>query len=270
MIQEYLRYEYLHYYRNGESLGFDKNLLLTVERSKGTYLWFFGDDDELLPGAVAHVLRLINAYPDMSYAWVNGYRGWIGPHKPFSNRTTDMFYGDRNEVIENLAGLLGFMSAIILKREKLFGLETKNYIGSGFIHLHMVFHVLSQEGQFYYVGNPYVCQHYTPGTKMDTLQVLVIDFSEVVMTWKSHFDEKFIQTVLDKNFGQLWRQLYVENITNPKVLSGRRKMIIEMNKHSLKFCFIILPCLLIPSPFNRILYKLSKMVTRQATPVLGD
>lgn len=260
IIREYIHHTFIHYYKNGQNIGFDRNVLRAVERSRGCYLWFFGDDDELMPGAIAHTLRILKGSPSISYVWVNGYRGWIGRHKPFSKRTVDMFYDDRNEVIEDLGGLIGFISATIVKREKLLELDVEKYVGTGWVLLHGVLHVLSQEGLFYYIGYPYVSQYYTPGTKVDVLQMLLIDFSQAVCQWRCHFNKRSIRKMFDKNFGQLWRQLYAENVKDPKVLSGRRQIIIEMNKHSLKFWLVILPWLMVPRPFNRFLYQLLGLV----------
>ncbi|MBI5890592.1 MAG: glycosyltransferase family 2 protein [Nitrosomonadales bacterium] len=56
----------LHYYRQEKNIGFDGNVRFLYEAAKTDYVWFFSDDDILLPGAIAMALEGIKAtVPDV-------------------------------------------------------------------------------------------------------------------------------------------------------------------------------------------------------------
>jgi hypothetical protein len=45
-----------------KNVGFDRNLMKVVSIASGEYCWLVGSDDALTPGAVAHILDLIDTY----------------------------------------------------------------------------------------------------------------------------------------------------------------------------------------------------------------
>ena len=49
------------YHRHEENIGPDANFLSCYEQAKGKYVWIFGDDDVLFPGALERLTRLIAA-----------------------------------------------------------------------------------------------------------------------------------------------------------------------------------------------------------------
>jgi len=46
----------LVYSRNKTNLGFDINLIRSADLAKGTFIWFMGDDDRIIPGTVRRLL----------------------------------------------------------------------------------------------------------------------------------------------------------------------------------------------------------------------
>ena len=57
-------------YIHGEKIGLDAADLFLLEKSKGEYVWWIGDDI-LASGATKKILYLIGEYQDISYIWVN-------------------------------------------------------------------------------------------------------------------------------------------------------------------------------------------------------
>ncbi len=60
--------------RNNENLGYDRNVLAAAALASAEYLWFMGDDDTLTKGAVAKLVKDLDANrnPDMKAVFVNG------------------------------------------------------------------------------------------------------------------------------------------------------------------------------------------------------
>ena len=53
-----LRYTY---HRHEQNIGPDANFLSCYEKASGKYVWIFGDDDVLFPGALERLVKLIAA-----------------------------------------------------------------------------------------------------------------------------------------------------------------------------------------------------------------
>ena len=49
----------LKIFRQTKNIGFDRNILFLYKEAPSDYVWFFADDDLLLPGAIARVIREI-------------------------------------------------------------------------------------------------------------------------------------------------------------------------------------------------------------------
>lgn len=53
-------------FRQEENLGMDRNMQFLYEHASSDYIWFFSDDDTLLPGSVARVLEVLRSHsPDV-------------------------------------------------------------------------------------------------------------------------------------------------------------------------------------------------------------
>jgi len=50
----------LRVYRNDENIGGDRNFMACVERASGDYVWLFGDDEVIVPGGIARILKLLS------------------------------------------------------------------------------------------------------------------------------------------------------------------------------------------------------------------
>jgi glycosyltransferase involved in cell wall biosynthesis len=62
MVQEFTFLRPLKWHQWNENVGFDRNLLKVVSMASGEYCWLVGSDDALTPGAVSHILDLIDTY----------------------------------------------------------------------------------------------------------------------------------------------------------------------------------------------------------------
>ena len=64
-------YDFIRIYKNDENLGMDENFQKTVLSAKGKYIWLFGQDDLLQPGAVDKVIAVLEKYPDVGIIYIN-------------------------------------------------------------------------------------------------------------------------------------------------------------------------------------------------------
>ena len=73
IIKSYKKNLKIKFNRNNKNLGFALNLLKVSSMAKGEYIWFIGDDDLLVPGAIKYLLRLIKRNSSFDFFWVNTF-----------------------------------------------------------------------------------------------------------------------------------------------------------------------------------------------------
>lgn len=257
-------------YLKGEKIGVDAANLLLAETARGKYIWWFSDDDEMRPGAVARVLDLIKQYSDISFIWVNF--DFAIKDNPVVVREEGFFY-DGNEVLETLGKYIGLLSSLIFKREE--GLQAlplarKHIVGFSFAQLVLIFHVLSGGGKFYFLKGPYVlCHPTTPeefkrdATKTgkivnEAFNTFGIDFYDVLTEFSGKFKKHSIRKMLATNFASVWRGVVVAWVGGWDTPRGKRW---KMFKYYWSFPEIWIAMLIFSLPLfvNKFLYKLYKI-----------
>jgi glycosyltransferase involved in cell wall biosynthesis len=63
----------IRYRRNETNQGIPRNFLAVVDMAQGEFAWLLGDDDLLVPNAIAELRALIGAHPDVDFFYVNSY-----------------------------------------------------------------------------------------------------------------------------------------------------------------------------------------------------
>src|SRR5579859_7609105 len=77
----------LRYIRNQTNIGPDANFLQCFEKARGKYVWILGDDDLVLPGAIALVLSSLSQDEyDLVYLSHKGFSGTASDVQPGSSR----------------------------------------------------------------------------------------------------------------------------------------------------------------------------------------
>lgn len=200
-------------YFKGKREGLDVAILFLTQEARGKYVWWLGDD-VVTSGAVAHILDVVKRYPDISFLWLNS-ADVEDVRDVALHLGGDMFFRDRNQVIEEDIGLLGFISATIFRKSNVVGgLESvKKYIGSAWVNLYLILYVLSGEGRQYFINKPYILSRpKLPGEKRwyDPFQVFGITLFHVAQEFRGKFDARSIRKALSDNFGKVWRSILVE------------------------------------------------------------
>ncbi len=151
----------LWYFSNHANLGFDRNVLRCLELASGEYIWFLGSDDRLKEGAVEAVRqRIIEAPTRPTLVYVN--------HEVTDNAgqllvaskvgdVRDREFTSAGECLDRLGLNLGFLSALVLRRERCAQVASiAEFVGSEWIHLHVVLSCLVGGGPIEYIGRPLV------------------------------------------------------------------------------------------------------------------
>ncbi|MDP3015306.1 MAG: glycosyltransferase family 2 protein [bacterium] len=268
-------------YLKGEKIGVDAANLLLLERARGKYVWWFCDDDEMRPGAIARVLELIKKYPQISFMWANFDFQKLG--NPAVVRA-DGFFKDGNEILDTLGLNIGLTSTQIVKRERALpslALAKKHIVGFSFAGLVPILYIISQPGDFYFLRGPYIlCHPTTPEefkksfVKMDIIENIAfssygIDFYDIMMEFKDKFSQGAIRKILSVNFASLWRGMLVAWVGGWDTPKGKRWRMFKYYWNFPEF-WIAMPLFLMPLWVNKILFKIYKVFFSHRKWIFGE
>lgn len=265
-----IRYFGRHYYfhKNKESIeqlnkgergGIDRSIIFLTQEARGMYVWWMGDD-VLKPGAIKNVVSLLNMHSSIIFIWVNHQVADSGILA--LDLGSDHFFKDRNEILEQVVSGLGFISATIFKKEKaLTGIEgSKRYIGTAFVNLYIVLHILAQEGKYYYLRGPYCTSYLNKPDEVNNngFEVFGVYFYRIIQEFQKKFNTHSIKRVLEKNFGSVWRGMLVRWVTGYESPRGKRWKMVKLY-WMFPECWIALPIMVMPLWVNKKLYKTYKL-----------
>ncbi len=141
----------VRYVRNQANLGADANFLRCLSLAQGVYVWVLGDDDLVMPGAVAALLSLLAQGEatggfDLAYLSSFGFTGRLS--QPPSATVLEDRFGRFAEIVtdgayllEKVNALIGLISVVVINRDRLMtephppftNLNSTNLIQTGWI-----------------------------------------------------------------------------------------------------------------------------------------
>lgn len=207
-------------YIKGKKIGADAAQLFLLEKARGKFVWFFGDDDQITKGAVNYVLNVINKN-NVDYIWIN--------YTYEKNKTAlpvkdDRYFNDNNEVIVKIGRSMGFLSSIFVKREKAIEyleIAKDNIYGFAFAILIPVFGILKPQNKLYLINKPLVINNPTTHEeikkitnnngviKNDGFYVYGIYLKNIIKIFENNFKKKSLNKFIKKNFRQTWMGMVV-------------------------------------------------------------
>ncbi len=144
------RMPYLRYYRQTTNAGVDRDFDSAVERATGEYCWLMSDDDLLMPGAIEAVLDALDSSP--SLVVVNSeVRSVDFSQLLDANRlqfTEDRRYapGEHDLLFQEMSAYLGYIGAVVIRRDLWLARDRVSYFGSNFIHVGVIFQAVLPGG----------------------------------------------------------------------------------------------------------------------------
>ncbi len=173
--------------------GFDRDCNYAVEMSKGKYCWLMTDDDLLVDGAITRILSKVPF--DYDLIVVNADVRSIDMKSILLNRRLniqrDIEY--QNCEWQKLASCIGnhltFVGSIIIKRCIWMERDRKNYFGTGFVHVGVIFQE-PLKGNSLVISDPLVSIRY--GNAMwghRTFKIWMQDWPRLVWSFDSLREE---------------------------------------------------------------------------------
>lgn len=180
------------YIRNSTNIGSDLNFLQCYREAAGKYVWIFGDDDYLFPGAVARVVSLLEqAEYDLVYLAPSGFvhapneRGVADPNAP-----AIPFHSPRAFVhAVYLRGDLILLTSVIANKAWIEQHSHQNYEtgrSTNLLQMGWVFTALEhfRHGLLIERGL-YTCCEVNPQRAWDAIRVFGVNWANVARHWLS-------------------------------------------------------------------------------------
>lgn len=201
----------IRYFR-GKKEGLDVAIIFLTKKSIGNYVWWFGDD-ALDLGAINYILDIIKKYPNLSLIYVNS-RNINDSYSVAFNINKDKFFKDKNQILEEIAGNLGYITATIFKKDEavLYLESAKKFIGSAWVNLYIILSVIANGNKFYFVSFPYVMgdpKLPDQPSWYDGFWVFAINFWHIIDAIKEKFDKHSINYILNNNVWKICRGILV-------------------------------------------------------------
>lgn len=122
----------IHYFKNDQNLGYDKNVDLCITYAQGDYVWLFSDNDILAQGGIEKVLQRLSTSERLSALFVN-YDSLHSPRVTGFDADDAVYKGD--DFFLKTLFKSGLISSNIINKQIWGQLDMKKYMGSGWIHL---------------------------------------------------------------------------------------------------------------------------------------
>lgn len=205
-IQEYIRKYNIKYYRNEKNLGMDYNFLNCMKKAKGKYIHLMSDDDLMFDNAVRRIINYIDTF-DPDYIHLNSVSFWERTENCGQiNRIhieEDVISIDKDTYMEILGVYITYLSATIIKKENFEKIDNpERYIGTYFLHSHVLMETLKEKGKVIVTKEPYIWSRMHNSGGFNLYEV-----------WVKQYKNLLLGTGVKSGFSQaMMKKIYIKDI----------------------------------------------------------
>jgi len=135
------------YIRNETNIGPDANFLQCFQRARGKYVWLFGDDDALVPGALRRIIEMLEDEDfDLVYLTPYGYTKAAQLQNLNLVPLDPVIYSNAENYLRRVTNMFTFISSNIINKERLAeasNIDFSSYIGTNLIQLSWTYAALN-------------------------------------------------------------------------------------------------------------------------------
>jgi glycosyltransferase involved in cell wall biosynthesis len=259
MVRAYqAKHPEIAYYRNAANLGFDKNVLLAIERARGRYVWLLGSDDLLNPGAIDAFRSALRDRPDLVMAWVN----YEVRDRDLKMQQTDqvlrlrrnLYFADANRLLAKVGHQLSFMSSLVLRRDIAMAClaEVEPFVGGMWVQLVLTL-LVAKRGPTAVIAQASVVRrlNYSPGDYeyFGTFSVgLNACLRQAVRLGYSRFRIAWIMNRV-LLIGPIGQQIWHLKANREPGLREARRILVREYRWFPAFWLLVYPTFWVPAPF---------------------
>jgi len=173
----------VRYVRRAENIGADANFTDALAQARGEFVYLLSDDDVLLPGAVAKLLELIAAHPELDAFALNSRPFRQSPDEATAvvfRLDRDVMLSTRDEALVFLNTHITFLSSMAFRRENVAGRDYSDKVGTLLIQAFFFVDALAPGRGLYVTEQPYLAQRADNNQDFNFFQVFVTQFDQVL------------------------------------------------------------------------------------------
>lgn len=149
----------IRYMRNPANQGPDFNILQCYRQAAGKYVWIFGDDDMIAPGALERVLKALSTQKyDLVCIRAYHFEGEYVQHKNFTS-TSDLELTSVDDLARQINVFFTFISGIIVHKEYISSLPHRPFdslLGTSLVQLGPIYATLNRHRRSLLIRDPLV------------------------------------------------------------------------------------------------------------------
>lgn len=262
-------YKNISYFYNESNVGADKNIVLSIERAKGTYVWVIGDDDYLEKDAISYVLNVLKTNKNLGALFVNfslyDLKKEVYLRKKWLNIEKDVYCPDADTFL-NVAGIsTNFLSSVIHNKDAFIHSNYKKYIGTNWVQFGTLYDYLVNYDA-YCIAKPFVVnagesiegEGNSNGKAIDILCNIMHIVSSLP---KSNYSEHNIESARNGVKLFLTRKISSAKRLGFSMNARILKKLINSFGDTIYFWLFQLPLLFLPVVFHKLIYKIYKLKT---------
>jgi len=173
----------VRYVRRAENIGADANFTDALAQARGEFVYLLSDDDVLLPGAVAKLLELIAAHPELDAFTLNSRPFRQSPDEATAvvfRLDRDVMLSTRDEALVFLNTHITFLSSMAFRRENVAGRDYSDKVGTLLIQAFFFVDALAPGRGLYVTEQPYLAKRTDNHQGYGFFQVFVTNFDQVL------------------------------------------------------------------------------------------
>ncbi len=151
----------LEYIRNPSNIGPDANFLQCYERAPGKYVWIISDDDALLPGTLAKILRYLTEDEyELVYVSPQGFTGDPRSIKVVPSGKEPVEYRDPEKFLRRVHIFTTLISGNIINKDRVEAIGHKPFsaaVDSNLVQLSWTFTALRAHRKSLFVREKLLC-----------------------------------------------------------------------------------------------------------------
>jgi glycosyltransferase involved in cell wall biosynthesis len=259
----------VRYIRNDQNVGADANFLQCFEQARGKYVWFFSDDDLIVPGGLAKILSYCAA-AEYDLIWVSAYS--FGKfHKPraVEARRDAVEIPDSRAYVKRIHVLFTFITGNIINKDTVLAAGPKEFsslIGTSLAQLGWTYTALNRFARGLYIREKLVAmrQNNTGGYKV--FQVFGPTLATITGNWLR--SANLGRIVMNGTIQRFWPQMLLEYKKHASAFADEtppQTVLTPLFKDNFRYWVFAYPLIVLPSSlasvwffFIRILNRLDK------------
>jgi len=211
IVKSYLDRIKIKYYHL-KADGIDRAIQYVVSKSKGKYIWMFGDD-VLAPNAIENIKSQIDKFENPDFLYLNS-SNFDGDQVTFQ-QSANIVTTNKDNFLMMIKDQLGFISALIFKSEivKKASINDETSVGTHWLILYCSFFAIVNGSRFLYLADIFFFSDEKPAGEprwYDSYQVHSIGFSQEAIKFKNDFSPGVVKNLIRFKFNICWKAVIVE------------------------------------------------------------